>query len=57
MWRVAILVTALALCGCENGADNASGGVTQAESDALNNAAEVLDAQAVAPRVAGDARK
>ena len=51
MWRMIFAGAALALCACDNSADNASGGVTQAESDALNNAAEVLDAQVAPPRV------
>ena len=56
-WHFVIIMAALALSACDSGAGDTAGGVSQSESDALNNAAEVLDAQATPPRVAEDAAK
>jgi hypothetical protein len=40
------------LAACSAGDDTSAGGVTQGESDALNNAAEVLDKQSPSPSFA-----
>jgi uncharacterized lipoprotein YmbA len=46
-----ILVLALLLAACGSPSDRKVGGVSQSEADALNDAAEMLDANAVVPVV------
>ncbi|MBW4331307.1 hypothetical protein KY084_10530 [Stakelama sp. CBK3Z-3] len=55
MKRAAILMLLLAppLAGCGGGQDNAPGGVSGDEAAALNDAAAMLDANAVSPQAAG----
>jgi hypothetical protein len=50
--HLVVFGVALLLAACGGGPDNSSGGVTQAEAEALDNAAQTLDAQAKAPRLA-----
>ncbi|MFM9977468.1 MAG: hypothetical protein ACKVOP_05395 [Sphingomonadaceae bacterium] len=49
--RTLALFLLLAACGAPG--DDGAGGVTRSESDALNDAAAMLDANAVAPVVVG----
>jgi hypothetical protein len=47
--RILIFVTLFALTSCGAPSDRKVGGVSQSEADALNDAAEMLDANAVVP--------
>ncbi len=49
MKRMTILITALALAACSSPNDPGVGGVTRGEAAALNDAATMLDNNAVAP--------
>ena len=44
-----ILILALLLSACGSPSDDSAGGVSRSESEALNDAAEMLDANAVVP--------
>jgi uncharacterized protein YceK len=49
-----ILLALIALSGCGSPRDDTVGGVTQSEAQALNDAATMLDNNAVAPVLANE---
>jgi hypothetical protein len=49
--RIFIIPALLALAACGSPSEQKVGGVSQSEADALNDAAEMLDANAVVPVV------
>lgn len=51
MLRAFAILTALTLGGCGGSGNADAGGVTPAEAEALNHAAEQLDRQAPPPRI------
>lgn len=55
--RFLVSLALVMLAACSTSDDTSAGGVTQGESDALNNAAAMLDKQKPAPPLSQDAPK
>jgi hypothetical protein len=55
--RLSALVTVATLCGCGSPNDPGVGGVTKAEAEQLNEAAESLNQNVPPPRVSKDAAR
>lgn len=54
--RAIILVAVLAVSACGSPSDEGVGGISASEAQALNDAAEMLDANAVVPVVVENSR-